>query len=274
MKKLLALLFMVSCVTTDVAMGATIAIKKAAPVATQKQDIKQDGASLIGTVLTMVSGVKDLTTKQKQLTEECIPSGSDVSFVNELVKEWAKAGGGSKSNFASALNANGPCARDGDWVDDVEDYGGPDEIPNPCYENFNSTSDKGAIWEEYPKAVVVRYCPDTGGDECKNKATVTNLYDIINMIDFGPQDFTIEETTRIEKLTQKIEHCSNAKISARKAALWSEFLNTTISGVGQKHDMSNVLNAVTQVTGSMGNGGGFGGALQSLGGIATQFIPQ
>lgn len=255
-------------------MGAAIVIKKATPVATQKQDMVQDGASLITTVMNLVGNISDLNTRQKQLTEECVPSGSEISFVNNMVKEWAKTGGGSKDGFDSSLGVHGPCASADDWVNSVKNYGGPGEVPNPCYENFNSTSDKGTIWEGYPKAVVVRYCPDTGGTDCRNMATASNIYDVWNLIDFAEPDYTIDELTRAKELDEKFKLCSNAKLNARKVALWTDFLSSTVSGVGQKNDMANVFDAVGQVTTTVGGGGGFGSALNSITGVIGQFIPQ
>lgn len=273
MKKFLALLFVMPFMVTDVALGAAITIKKAAPVAAQnntKEKLGTDATSLIGTVMTLVGTVKDLGVRHKQLTEECIPSNSDITFVNNLVKEWAKAGGGSQRSMQSAMGGV-PCTRVGEWAEEIErSEGDKDDVG--CFEAFVSSSDENTVWYNYPKAAVARYCED-GSDDCKNKATVSNIYDIMALIDFSDKDYTTSELTQVVKLNEKIEHCSNAKLSARQKALWGEFLNNTVSGLGQKHDMSAILGGVTQVTDSVGSGGGMG-ALQSLTGLATQFIGQ
>ena len=82
-----ALRFFIGCICV-VAMPAmaAVSIKKAAPVATQ-QASKLDGAgSLVGTALTLVSGVKALNQKVNALSAECQPTSAEISFVNETVK--------------------------------------------------------------------------------------------------------------------------------------------------------------------------------------------
>lgn len=277
MKKYLALLFIIPFVAVGYAQGAAITIKKAAPVATQsankKETMLNDGLSLVGTVMNLVGTVKDLNVKQKQLTEECIPSGSDISFVNEMIKEWAKAGGGSVSKISSAMGGE-PCSSADEWAEAIKDYGGPENVASSCYEAFVSSYDEGTVWYKYPKATVARYCPDEGGDDCKNKATVSNIYDVLNLIDFSDKDYSKGELDKFARLREKIETCSDAKISARQKALWGEFLNNTVASMGQKNNMPTIMNGINQVTGSMGNGSGFDGVVQSLSGIATQFIGQ
>ena len=69
------------------------------------------------------------------------------------------------------------------------------------------------------------------------------------------------------KLISKIEKCSYSKLNAKKKAMWGEFLVDTIGSVGQKTNTA----AIMQTVGSVANSGGMG-ALQSLGGIASQFM--
>ena len=71
------------------------------------------------------------------------------------------------------------------------------------------------------------------------------------------------------KLIAKIEQCSYAKLNAKKKAMWGEFLVGTIGNLGQKTNTSAIMQTVSGVA----NTGG-AGLMQSLGGIATQFIAQ
>jgi hypothetical protein len=102
--------------------------------------------------------------------------------------------------------------------------------------------------------------------------TVSNAYDLFNKIDFSQADFTQSEVTMAGKLFGKVENCSSSKLSAKKKALWGEFLTNTVSSVGQKTNTGTIMEQVSSITGSVGGGGGALGSLGSLGSIATQFM--
>ena len=70
------------------------------------------------------------------------------------------------------------------------------------------------------------------------------------------------------KLIAKIEDCSNAKLSAKKKAMWGEFLISTVGSVGQSTNTGAIMESVSGIAAS---GGGIQ-SLQSLGAIATQFL--
>jgi len=89
---------------------------------------------------------------------------------------------------------------------------------------------------------------------------VSDIYEIFNLIDFGADDYTASEATMAAKLLNKIESCSNAKLSAKKKAMWGEFLIDTVGNLGQGN---------MQQVQSMSGMGGLG-AISSLGGIVGQ----
>ena len=91
-------------------------------------------------------------------------------------------------------------------------------------------------------AVKASYCTDgsVGGCSEKNKQYVSNIYDVFNLIDFAEADYTQQEATMAAKLIAKIENCSYAKLSAKKKALWGDFLVDTIGGLGQKTNTSTI----------------------------------
>ena len=66
--------------------GAAVAIKKAAPVATKQTSAKDMGASLLPTVMNLVSGVQQLNQKQKALSAECVPTTQELNWVNTMIK--------------------------------------------------------------------------------------------------------------------------------------------------------------------------------------------
>lgn len=258
------------CTIFTSAMG--VVIKKADPVSTTKQASGLSGnsmSSMAGTVLNLVSNVQALSQKQKTLSDECIPSSSDISFVNRIMKEWAKTGAKSAKSMLSSLNRES-CTRGMSYSDTVKTLGASGiEDTTICVETYNSSSDKGTVWENYPKASIGTYCSD-GELTCssKYKKTVSDVYDIFALIDFGDKDYSRDDAMTAKKLNDKIENCSNSRLSAKRRAMWGEFLTTTMGGVGQKTNTSDIIQ---QVSGFTQGGGGLKG-LGSLGSFATQLL--
>jgi len=244
-----------------------VTITKAAPVV-QKQTSATSGAtSLMPTVLGLVSQVQALNQKNKELSAECIPSRAEIDFVNNLVKEWAKTG--SMSADAAVNNLKMPrCENgaDGGYARAIELYG-PDETDVICTDYFN---DSNAVWYNYPKAAMAQYCVD-GAETCtgSKRKTVSNIYNVFALIDFSTDDLTTAEGTKYAKLTDKIEKCSDAKISAARRLMWGEFLTNTLSTVGAPTNTGSIMDAVKSVS-----SGGLGGGMNSISGIATQFLNQ
>ena len=89
------------------------------------------------------------------------------------------------------------------------------------------------------------------------------LYDIFNLIDFSESDYTKTEATMAAKLLSKIENCSNSRLSAKKRAMWGEFLTSTVGGLGQKTNTSSIMETVSGLSS--------GGGMSSLGAIVSQF---
>lgn len=251
---------------------AAVAIKKAAPVATQQAEKMDSAASLLGTVVSLVSTVQQLNQQQKALTAECVPSSQEINFVNKMVKEWAMTGALSADEAFTVLGGvQMRCSRpDGEYQESLNDAAALDDFSFVCYDYFGTAADEGMIWARYPKAVLASYCKD-GSLTCKEKIQVSNVYDVFNLIDFDEVDYYGNEEIKMASvLMDKIEKCSNAKLSARKKALWGDFLVNTMSGVGQKTNTGNIMQAVSGMAASSGNG--VGGMLQSLGGVATQML--
>lgn len=242
---------------------AAVSVKKAAPVATKESSKTDASASLVGSVLGLVSSVQALNAQQKALTEDCIPTSAEINFVDKTIKEWAMTGAMSADdirlgNAKKCDNITGSYRLSAERAETTElDEG-------ICYDTF---TDSGNVWYGYPKVGLAEFCP--GGDlTCKNKKKVSNIYEIFNLVDFEAKDYTPQEATMAGKLMDKIERCSNAKLSAKKRALWDEFLTNTLSNVGQKTNTGNILQQVSAVS----NSGGGLGALSGLGGIATQYL--
>lgn len=257
--------FAVAC--PGLAHGA-MAIKKAAPVAPKTTSAVESTGSLLPSVLGLVSAVKSLDAKTKELTAECVPSAAEISFVNNTVKEWAKTGASTADEAERALGMKRCKGKaSGGYAQSVEINAGEDD-EFVCTDWFGGAGDTGMVWENFPMAAKATYCAD-GSFGCGNsqKKTVSNIYNVFNLIDFGTEDYTPGEAKMASQLLAKIEKCSDAKLSAAKRAMWSEFLVNTISGVGQSTNTGAIMQSVGSISQS-----GLGGGISSLSGLATQLM--
>lgn len=268
MKKNLALFVALFVCMAVSAATAAVAIKKAAPVATQESATSSTTGSLVPSVLSLVSNVQELSAKQRDLDVECTPSSAEIEFVNNTVKEWAKTGSVTASEVSRKLNKSG--CPGGVGYEAAVRYSAGTEMNNICYDNFASKSDEQMVWYEFPKASKATYCPD-GSPTCsdKEKKTVTNIYDIFDLIDFGAGDYNRQEATMAAKLLARVEICTDKKISLKKKQMWGEFLTTAMGNVGQKTSTSAIMQTVGNIT---QGGASLNGGISSLGAIATQFI--
>ncbi len=263
MKKILQFLVGIFPCLVVVSAGA-VTIKKAAPVATQAETSSMSTASsLLPTVLSLVSGVQQLNKQQKELNAECMPSSAEIAFVDNTMKEWAKTGNSTADDMKKALKRERCSKANGGYAISVQASAGTDA--DICFDYFAGDGNAGMVWENFPKVGKATYCTD-GSLSCaeKNKKTVSDIYEIFNLIDFSEADYTPAEATMAAKLIAKIENCSYAKLSAKKKAVWGKFLTDTIGNVGQSTNTATIMESVGGITG--------GGGLSSLGAIATQFL--
>ena len=267
MRKFLLLFIGTLFMAQNTAMAITIT--KAKPVATKQASLTDNTGSLVGTVVGLVSSVKQLTQQQKALTDECIPSTTEINFVNTTIKEWAKIGAKTADEVQTALGMKRCTTPTGGYQANVRLAAGTDEQDMLCYDWFGGSDNKDMVWEKFPIAVSTYYCTDGSLTTCsdKYKQYVSNIYDIFNLIDFDTSDYTQQEAKMAGTLISKIENCSYAKLNAKKKALWGDFLINTVGNLGQKTNTGTIMQTVS----STANSGGMG-ALQSLGSIATQFM--
>lgn len=266
MKKALLIFAAIMVACPDFAHAATV-VKKAAPVTVQQKSAMDSTSSLLPSILGVVSAVKDMSAKTKALTEECIPTAAEITFVNDGVKEWAKTGAMSAAEAAKNMGGMKPC-RDGysyertlrDWADENDE--------SVCFDVFSGPGNAGMIWAGYPMASKATYCAD-GGDDCSasNRKTASNIYEVFHLIDFDASDYTTKEYSMASKLIEKIEKCSSTKISAAKRAMWQEFLVNTMGSLGQPTNTGAIMEQVGAISSS-----GLGGGLSSLSGLAGQFL--
>lgn len=249
-----------------------VTINKAAPVAPVESSSSSTTASLVPTVLGIISGVQQLTNQQRQLTAECIPTSQEINWVNNMVKEWAKTGAMNAADVERKLSAQGMrrCASaTGGYANSVAVAANTDMENAICYDYFGTDADRAMVWYQFPMASVATYCSDGSlvGCATDDRVTVSNIYEIFNLIDFSMDDYYgANDATMWTNLINKIEKCSDVKLSARKRQLWGEFLTDTINSLGQPTNTGSIMDAVSGIT----SGGGLGS--MSIGSLAAQFL--
>lgn len=267
MKKILTIFCLVAVACTAQSVDAAVAIKKASPVASTAPGGSEATASLVPNVIGLVANIIDMNAKQKALSEECIPSNAEITFVENMMKEWAKTGQTSAAALQQHLGRL-PCDSSDCFATEVLTTQGAAGT-TLRYNSFKGPTDAGMIWYGFPKPGIGYYCKDGSFNACsgKNKVTLSDAYDLFNLVDFGPADYLPTEATMAAKLLNKVESCSSARLNAKKKALWGEFLTTTVGSVGQKTNTGTIMQQVGAIT-----SGGTGGAVGALGSVAAQFM--
>lgn len=270
------------CVIASVLCGVTGAFgaanvlvpKKAESVA--KRDVSTSttatGASLLTTAATLAGNVYALSQQQKALTAECEPTSREITFVNNMIKEWAIAG--AINPLAGERNGLRACRKDeGETYENTVTRAGMGVTVDPsgiCYDTFTDADARGAVWAGFPKAVVVDYCADgVSLNMCsKNKRKkMTNMWTLFDMIDFDNRDYTRTEATQAVALLQKATNCSGTKLAAKRLETFGNFITGTIGNMGQTTNTGNIMDSVKGIVGQSGIGG-----VGSLANIATQFL--
>ncbi len=263
MRKPFRILMGILCCTAIAPAGA-VTIKKAAPVSSNTVATSSSDASssLITSVIGLASSISTLNQQTRALTAECQPTSQEINFVDTMVKEWAKTGAATAEEVQKALRRPRCTASNGYEMSVRLNAGSDGTI---CY-NWYGDDATDAVWYQFPRVGRTTYCDD-GTTTCstKERKTASDIYEIFNLVDFGTSDYTPAEATMAAKLMDKIEKCSSAKLSAKKRAMWGEFLTNTVSNMGQKTNTGAIMQQVQGLTGG-------GGGLQSLGGLAQQFL--
>ncbi len=240
--------------------------KKANSVAKREEatSVTSVGGSLLPSAIGLVGNVVQLTKQQKELVAECQPTQKEITFVNNLVKEWAIAGA---SNPIDSMGA-GPCPEGVSYQESVSFEDSSVDASAACTEFFSDVEAHGAVWQDFPKVSVATYCPGGGSCAKSKEKTVSNIYEIFDAIDFGEQDYTKAEATQANALLEKSAKCSGSKLAAKRLESFGGFITNTIGSMGQKTNTASVMDAVSGAVGSSG----LSGLVGSFGGIAGQLL--
>ena len=148
----IAFVAMLCCMSMNVVMGA-VAIKKAAPVATQAASNNATTASLVPNVLSLVSNVQQLNAKQQEMTKECVPSSAEITFVDNIIKEWAKTGSVTADDVEKRMGRK-RCQGGVGYATDVK-FSAVTETNDICYDNFVGPGNADTVWASFPKVGLV-----------------------------------------------------------------------------------------------------------------------
>ncbi|MDR0803594.1 MAG: hypothetical protein LBO08_00685 [Rickettsiales bacterium] len=240
---------------------AAVTIKKAEAV----QEQKSSGGSatdFLGTAINLGTGIIAMNKDMKAVSAECYPTAPDITFIENTMKEYAKTGAQDKSGIYGRLSPRTQCVTSNGYGAYVAEYG-KTAGARPCFNFFSGSGDKDMVWDGYPRVGTGVICPKGGTDcEARDQEKITDAYEIFNLIEFGPGDYKTGELTQATKLLEKVEVCSDAKISEKKRQMWMGMLNTTISNIGAKQSSGDVMQTVQSVVGG-------GGGVNSLGGVAS-----
>lgn len=250
------------CVTGD-AGAANVTVKKASSVKKQETSGLETitSGSLLPGVIGLVSNVASLKKQTEELKAECVPSGTESAWVDNIVKEYAKTGAKTAEQMLGGAKA---CSSDSGWDLEVQSARLTPGGGEPCMPVFD---DKDAIWYGYPKVAKAKYCPDMGDTTCADskKKNESNIYKIFGALDWTQEDYLVGEGDMFIKMMEKTDKCAPEKITARNREAYANFVKQTISGAGQSQNTGAVYEAIGNLTGS-------GGGLSGVGSLAPTVI--
>ena len=259
------------CVACFSDMAAGFEAKKSSSVKKQEKSNMETitSGSLLPGVIGLVSNVSALTKQQKELAAECVPTATEINWVNNMVKEYAKAGGTSADKMFSSVTSGRACKSGETYASDLKNTATTNSIET-CTERFVDTGDSNMIWYNYPKAAYGDYCADGSLTNCaaSKKKYMTNMYKIFGAIDFAVTDLSADEATMYAKIMEKSEKCAPENISKRNKEAYSSFLTTTIANTGSSTNTGSIMQAV----GGLTSGGGGLSGIGSLAPTVTQFL--
>ena len=251
------------CVTGD-AGAANVTVKKASSVKKQETSGLETitSGSLLPGVIGLVSNVASLKKQTEELKAECVPSGTESAWVDNIVKEYAKTGAKTAEQMLGGAKA---CSSDSGWDIEVQEARASGQ--EPCMPVFNDADDADAIWSGYPRVKTAKYCPDLGDTTCADskKKNESNIYKIFGALDWTQEDYLVGEGDMFIKMMEKTDKCAPEKITARNREAYANFVKQTISGAGQSQNTGAIYEAIGNLTGS-------GGGLSGVGSLAPTVI--
>jgi len=250
--------------------------------------------SLLATAINLGIGAMALQNQLKATAAACVPSVSDVNFVQRMVLEVAKtgvkaseftksAGGSCLENVGNdfktraqnihdgqAQRGEGKCADTVPTGDSIWD-GTNVRLAANCTINGISfctgTGDSrvitmdGALLKGFP--IVSNENVQRTANQA-NRANFTNIHDIFAaaMGYFQPDDLLESEINQAHRLSQLSEQCSETRLRAQQRQLWMNFAGGAIMGLGEGNMQADIGMAMQAAQGAAGGAGVTGTLLQ------------
>jgi hypothetical protein len=243
----------------------------AAPLVPQKADVVaaksspglMDAGGLIATGMGIFQTIQGINQQFKALEAECVPSVSDVNFVQKMVLEVAKTGV-SANDFNRGLGGVQACT-------DINNYRANEEVRaantgkvDKCFDAISASAGtingislidtmEGSLLAGFPK-VSSEKVQKSGGE----MVNVSNMHDIFSVVMgyFGPDDLLANEVANAQKLVQLADKCSEVKVNAARKQAWMGLAQQAIMGISEGTFQANPMDALG-VAGAMSGGGGF-----------------
>lgn len=248
------------------AMAADFKVKKSSSVKKQEQSGLESvtSGSLVPGVIGLVSNVSALNKQTKELAAECVPTSAEITWVNNMVKEYAKIADIAADDMRNKIGSK-PCDNDSQYTQEVQTNKPANQ--DVCVPVFNEETN--VVWFNYPRANYAKYCAGDVSYTCADakKKTETNIYEIFGSINFSQEDYTADEAAMYGKMMEKTEKCAPGKVSQRQKEAYATFLKSTIAGAGTSTNTGGIMEAV----GGLTSGGGLSG-VGSLAPSVLQFL--
>lgn len=265
-KKFAFLMALVVGLTGFSATTVAFEAKKASSVKQQEKSGLESvtSGSLLPGVIGLVTNVAALNKQTQELAAECVPTSAEITWVNNMVKEYAKIADITADDMRNKIGTNS-CVNDSQYVQEVQTNRPANQ--SVCVPVFNE--EVNVIWWNYPRANYAKYCAGDVTFTCgeSKKKTETNFYDVFASIDFAEEDYTLDEATMYKKLVEKTEKCAPGKVAQRQKEAYATFLKGTIAGAGTSTNTGGIMDAV----GGLTSGGGLSG-IGTLGTSVMQFL--
>jgi hypothetical protein len=234
------------------ASGGGIKIRKASAGEEKKQDTMEaaTGTNLVGTAIGLFQGFKALSENTKALSDACIISGDELTYINKMVREYAKTGKQTADEMMVALSPTKTACGGGNSFISTATLGNESSV---CYKGV---ADEG-IAKGYPVAEAGRECPPDkpGCNKTKDGKNYSNGYKIYEAMGWSDADLLGDELSLHAKLKEKIPRCDEDALKRQQKELTGQFITSTIGGIGQKQNTGQVMDQVGGLMQGMGAGG-------------------
>ena len=225
---------------------------------------------LAATALGVVGTVTQLRTQTTALRRECEPTAGDVSFVNQMVQEYARIGRGTAEELIGSLQVH-RCLHGHSFESSVAQGTQADE----CVDVFTNTGNTGRIWYNYPRAANSRRVCPANNQNCnmdRDGVVFSNVYRIYMALGWQVDELLPNEIANHNRLVDRSQTCDPAAVRQRTA---QATLGAVMGLAGQAGgpatgQTATGVTGMVQTMGAAGSGGM--GALQGVMGLAPALL--